>query len=643
MGSSDDDRLPHSLEAERAVLGACLIHQEHVSTVAAILGEGDWYRDAHRLIWRAVLRVSEVGRPVDLLTIRQDLQDAGVLDTVGGPAYVSSLTDGVPRSTNVMDYARIVARAGALRQIQVAIGRGAAADDVCALADRLAAVAAAGPVARFIKASEVEPQHVEWLWRKRLAPGEITALSGLPGAGKSLMAVDVAAHVTMGYPLPDDPNTDREPDDVAWIGHASEDNPARTIVPRFEAAGGNSERFYVLDTVADVTLAAACAAAAEVNPALVVVDSWAAWGADAATDSGTEAADRYRAFERLRAQGAAVLVITHDRKEGADDDSVRAVSGSVQTTAKPRTVLHVKGGELRALKGNIAGRADTLVFAVEGVSVNLRGQTFTDVPRLVWESVPIPAGRSPGPEGDGDTSGLTVDDVVEFVSAQHEPATENAIRRGLKMDSRRKRQTVNRLLSLAVDRGLLVKCSTVVRGREYEGFKVSEQNGRLRPAPAVPAVQVERPAPQYVQRCRPPLVPADDDPVPVAVPAARSRANGDPVNAVLMRPVGCAVCAAETRAVDGFCSDCRAARDLPTDPDQARARLAKLSRCFYCGEPLAPDADCCACGEDGFDDRTCRARIRLWMVANNIREFEPGDAYPPALRIENTAYRLEAS
>ena len=418
-----------------------------------------------------MLRIHDAGGAVDLVTVRDDLDTRGVLDTVGGPAYVSALADGVPRSTNVQHYAAIVARHGADRSALIGLQNGAPAADVQAALERARRVSEpTKATARLVKASDIEPEHVDWLWRKRLAHGEVTTISGLPGAGKSLIAADVAANVTRGYPLPDDPETDREPGPVMWIGHASEDRPASVIVPRFMAAGGDPELLHVLDTGAqDVSLQAACEAAEAVDPVLVIIDSWAAWGADASTDSATEAAARYRVFDGLRAQGAAVFVITHDNKLGAGDD-VRTVAGSMQTTAKPRTVLHVKGGALQALKGNLAGRADTLAFVVESTTVHLNRQTFADVPRITWDSVPMPAG-SPTPSDDGG-SGPTVDDIVEHVAGQDDPPTASAIRRALKMESRGKRQVVERLLRIAVDRGMLAVVDTYVNGRRYDGYTV---------------------------------------------------------------------------------------------------------------------------------------------------------------------------
>ena len=465
---------PHNLEAERAILGGCLVAPHMIPHAERVLHDGDWWRDAHRLIWRAILRVHGAGR-ADLVTVRDELGES--LEAVGGPAYVASLADGVPRSTNVPHYACIVARYGVRRQLTTAAGRGAPAADIEALAARLHALSSSEASVRFTRAADVEAAPVRWLWRKRLAPGELTCVSGDPGAGKSLIAIDVCASLTSGLQLPDDHDAVREPQVCAWIGHSSEDDPARTIVPRFEAAGGDGARLHVLDSGQDVTLADACAAAAELEPALVVVDSWAAWGADAAKDSSGEAAARYIVFDQLRAQGAAICVLTHDRK-GDAGDTVQTVAGSMQTTAKPRMVLHVKGGALRALKGNLTGRADTLAFMVEGTNVNLRGQTFSDVPRLTWDAKPIPAG-SPSPVDDG-APGVTVDDVVEFVTGRGTPPTRNGIRKGLGLTSQRQQMALRRVLDLAVERGRLATCDVKIRGRDYTAYQVVDQSDVLR-------------------------------------------------------------------------------------------------------------------------------------------------------------------
>ena len=445
-----DQTDPRDLDAETAVLGCILARGDTASWAeVSFLEPRSFYSHVNGLIWSAIRSVSAAGKPADLLTVKRRLQDNGQLDEVG-VGYLAGLTDGVPLSSNLTHFANEVDRHAWDRRGARALESGGmgAVEAVQRERERLGrAGTPAAAVARLVKAADVRPVRVDWLWRKRLAPGQVTALSGMPGAGKSLIAIDVAASITNGFPLPDDPVTDREPADVVWIGHSTEDTADSVIVPRFLAAGGDPDRLHILATDVDVSLSQACEVAGTVAPALVVIDSWAAWGADAAKDSGTEAADRYRAMDKLRAARASILTIMHDRKgeAGEDDATVTAVAGSMQTTAKPRTVLRVKGGLLSALKGNISGRADSLAFMVEGVSMDLHGVHLEDVPRIEWDTRPIQAGYSPEtPDGDGGGGSLTVEELADHIGEQSDPPTAHAIRRCLNMDTKRKRLTVDR-------------------------------------------------------------------------------------------------------------------------------------------------------------------------------------------------------
>lgn len=123
-----DRTLPHAIEAEQATLGAVLLRSELWADVAAVVGPGDWFRDAHRRIWEAMGRLHDLAVAIDLLTVRHELARVGELDAIGGPAYLASLVDGVPRSTNVRHYAGVVRELATLRRlIAVAEEVGAAA------------------------------------------------------------------------------------------------------------------------------------------------------------------------------------------------------------------------------------------------------------------------------------------------------------------------------------------------------------------------------------------------------------------------------------------------------------------------------------------------------------------------------------
>ncbi|HLG54896.1 MAG TPA: replicative DNA helicase [Vicinamibacterales bacterium] len=109
--------LPHNLEAERSVLGAILVHNDAFNLAAQVIDSGDFYRDAHRRIFERMVALSERRDAIDFVTLKEELARAGELDEVGGPAYVASLADGVPRATNVEYYARIVKEKATLRNL----------------------------------------------------------------------------------------------------------------------------------------------------------------------------------------------------------------------------------------------------------------------------------------------------------------------------------------------------------------------------------------------------------------------------------------------------------------------------------------------------------------------------------------------
>src|SRR5919108_3461999 len=100
--------LPHNLEAEKSVLGAILVHNDAFNLAAQVVSEKDFYRHAHQRIFDRMIALNERGSVIDFVTLKEELARAGELDEVGGPAYVASLADGMPRATNVEYYARIV-------------------------------------------------------------------------------------------------------------------------------------------------------------------------------------------------------------------------------------------------------------------------------------------------------------------------------------------------------------------------------------------------------------------------------------------------------------------------------------------------------------------------------------------------------
>lgn len=109
--------LPHNVEAERSLLGAVLLDEKIFNNIAEILKPGDFYVDAHRKIFAKMEALSGESKAIDFVTLKNELAKSGDLESVGGAAYLASMTDGLPRATNVEFYARIVKEKSILRRL----------------------------------------------------------------------------------------------------------------------------------------------------------------------------------------------------------------------------------------------------------------------------------------------------------------------------------------------------------------------------------------------------------------------------------------------------------------------------------------------------------------------------------------------
>ena len=108
---------PQNLEAEQSVLGGILIENEAINRVMEILDPDDFYRDAHRKIFNALINLSERDEPADLITLTNELRKIDQLDSIGGASYVASLIDSVPTAANIEYYAKIVKEKSILRKL----------------------------------------------------------------------------------------------------------------------------------------------------------------------------------------------------------------------------------------------------------------------------------------------------------------------------------------------------------------------------------------------------------------------------------------------------------------------------------------------------------------------------------------------
>lgn len=213
--------MPHSDEAERAVLGALLLDGEAWGEVKALLVVEDFYRESSRHIWRAIEAVTARKQALDVVTLIHALRDLDLLERVGGVAYIAQLSNDVATAANVAHYAGIVKRKSVLRAViersrdlseQAHTGE---MDDLDGFLDRasfdLAALgtsakAAGVEVAQVLKEYRAHLKAVHnGFSKKKLLPtglaaldamlggglrsGEYTIVQGLTSHGKSVMAM----------------------------------------------------------------------------------------------------------------------------------------------------------------------------------------------------------------------------------------------------------------------------------------------------------------------------------------------------------------------------------------------------------------------------------------------------------------------
>ncbi len=110
-----DRGLPANADAERAILGAILLDNQTYSQAAEFLRADDFSLDSHRRIYLRMTALSETGRAIDFVTLTEELGQHDEIESVGGTAYVMSLTDGLPRVKNIEHYVRIVKDKAMLR------------------------------------------------------------------------------------------------------------------------------------------------------------------------------------------------------------------------------------------------------------------------------------------------------------------------------------------------------------------------------------------------------------------------------------------------------------------------------------------------------------------------------------------------
>ncbi len=217
---------PQSVELEQSILGAILLNHEALARVLEVIHERDFYQDAHRWIFQAMVELYEDNVPIDMLTVAEQLRKRERLDRVGGSVYLAELAEMIPTAAHVWHHAQIVREKAILRMLihsatTIVAESYEDTEDVDLLLDRAEQMifeigqrrntAGFNHINAILKGSF---KRIEQLYERKelvtgvptgftdfdkrtagLQPADLIIVAGRPGMGKTAFSLNIAQHV----------------------------------------------------------------------------------------------------------------------------------------------------------------------------------------------------------------------------------------------------------------------------------------------------------------------------------------------------------------------------------------------------------------------------------------------------------------
>lgn len=392
------ESVPCNTEAEAAVLGAILIDPDCITEIAQTLAPEDFYLQKHRWIFAAARDLVRNGNPLDFLALTTTLEQRGQLEAAGGAVYISQLINAVPSAIQAPYYARLVLETKKRRDMLDMVSEVArvAYNEQMTLAEAGAYIqermtrllSQTTPQQNFqsfaVLAERLPP--VQWLWPGWIPRGMLSLLGAVPGAGKSLVGLDMARRIINGDAFPDGARNPYGPQNAIYV---DAEMVPQLLKERATAWKVNLERLFLMlpnpndmidfgrpeykDKLRNMV--------SKLKPGLVIIDSLSS-----VTSKGENNVEDIREImgflnELVNVHQTSMIVIHHLRKRGGpqqaslpgfSDLSIDDFRGSSHIIAMSRSVMGLsvvqttperdRNGprKLEVIKTNLAAYPDPL-------------------------------------------------------------------------------------------------------------------------------------------------------------------------------------------------------------------------------------------------------------------------------------------
>ena len=232
-----------------------------------------------------------------------------------------------------------------------------------------------------VKASDIEPKEVKWLWYPYIPFGKVTLLQGDPGDGKSKFMLSLAALLSKGEHLPFADEEEREP--ITIIYQTTEDDADDTVVPRFNSAGGNGDNLiFIKEDMKSLSFGdnRIREAIEKYNAKLLILDPMSSYiGESCSMNNANETRAEFNHLIAVAKEtGCAIVIIAHMNKM-KDSNPLYRTNGSIDIAGAARSILAIirtankeapAERYLVQVKSNLAPTGSAILFEVAESGVN---------------------------------------------------------------------------------------------------------------------------------------------------------------------------------------------------------------------------------------------------------------------------------